>query len=106
IGATPDDLVHVSFPLGIHPVAHLYARAAEDLGIGTIWCGSGSNTPSLIQLELIRDLKPTIWAGMGSYRLHLANLAEANNIDLAACSGETIIAAAEPLSPTTPPTLH
>ena len=37
-------LVHVSFPLGIHPVAHLYARAAEDLGIGTIWCGSGSNT--------------------------------------------------------------
>ncbi len=34
IGATPDDLVHVSFPLGIHPVAHLYARAAEDLGIG------------------------------------------------------------------------
>ena len=34
-------LVHVSFPLGIHPVAHLYARAAEDLGIGTIWCGVG-----------------------------------------------------------------
>ena len=28
IGATADDLVHVSFPLGIHPVAHLYARAA------------------------------------------------------------------------------
>ena len=57
--------------------AHLYARAGEDLGIGTIWCGSGSNTPSLTQLELIRELKPTIWAGMGSYGLHLANLAEA-----------------------------
>ena len=42
VGATPEDLVHVSFPLGIHPVAHLYARAAEDLGIGTIWCGSGT----------------------------------------------------------------
>ncbi len=99
VGATHDDLVHVSFPLGIHPVAHLYARAAEDLGIGTIWCGSGSNTPSLIQLELIRDLKPTIWAGMGSYGLHLANLAEANGIDLAASSVEKIIVAAEPLSP-------
>jgi len=99
IGATPDDLVHVSFPLGIHPVAHLYARAAEDLGIGTIWCGSGSNTPSLTQLELIRDLKPTIWAGMGSYGLHLANLAEANNIDLAAGTVKKIIVAAEPLSP-------
>jgi phenylacetate-CoA ligase len=99
VGATPDDLVHVSFPLGIHPVAHLYARAAEDLGIGTVWCGSGSNTPSLTQLELIRDLKPTIWAGMGSYGLHLANLAEAHGFDLAGGSVKKIIVAAEPLSP-------
>ena len=99
IGATPDDLVHVSFPLGIHPVAHLYARAGEDLGIGTIWCGSGSNTASLMQLELIRELKPTIWAGMGSYGLHLANLAETNGIDLAQSSVSKIIVAAEPLSP-------
>jgi phenylacetate-CoA ligase len=99
IGATADDLVHVSFPLGIHPVAHLYARAAEDLGIGTVWCGSGSNTASLTQLELIRDLRPTIWAGMGSYGLHLANLAEANGFDLANSSVKKIIVAAEPLSP-------
>lgn len=99
IGATADDLVHVSFPLGIHPVAHLYARAAEDLDIGTIWCGSGSNTPSLNQLELIRELKPTIWAGMASYGIHLANLAEAQGIDLAASSVRKIIVAAEPLSP-------
>jgi phenylacetate-CoA ligase len=99
VGATPDDLVHVSFPLGIHPVAHLYARAAEDLGIGTIWCGSGSNTASLNQLELIQRLKPTIWAGMASYGIHLANLAEAQGIDLAASSVRKIIVAAEPLSP-------
>ena len=33
VGATEQDFVHVSFPLGIHPVAHLYARAGEDLGI-------------------------------------------------------------------------
>jgi phenylacetate-CoA ligase len=99
VGATPEDLVHVSFPLGIHPVAHLYARAAENLGIGTIWCGSGSNTPSLTQLELIRDLKPTIWAGMGSYGLHLANLADAHGFDLANSSVRQIIVAAEPLSP-------
>ena len=99
IGTTPDDLVHISFPLGIHPVAHLYARAAENLGIGTVWCGSGANTPSLTQLELIRDLKPTVWAGMGSYGLHLANLAEAQGFDLAASSVKKIIVAAEPLSP-------
>ena len=89
----------MSFPLGIHPVAHLYARAAEDLGIATIWCGSGSNTPSLTQLELIRDLKPTIWAGMASYGIHLANLAEAQGFDLAASPVGKIIVAAEPLSP-------
>jgi phenylacetate-CoA ligase len=99
IGATPEDMVHISFPLGIHPVAHLYARAAEGLGIGTIWCGAGNNTPSLTQLELIRDLKPTIWAGMGSYGLHLANLAEAHGFDLANSSVKKIIVAAEPLSP-------
>jgi phenylacetate-CoA ligase len=99
VGATPEDIVHISFPLGIHPVAHLYARAAEGLGIGTIWCGSGSNTPSLTQLELIRDLKPTIWAGMGSYGLHLANLAEAQGFDLSKSSVKQIIVAAEPLSP-------
>jgi phenylacetate-CoA ligase len=99
VGATPEDFVHISFPLGIHPVAHLYARAAEDLGIGTIWCGSGSNTASTLQLELIRDLKPTIWAGMGSYGLHLANLAEAQGFDLAKSSVKKIMVAAEPLSP-------
>ena len=99
VGASEEDLVHVSFPLGIHPVAHLYARAAEDLGIGTLWCGSGSNTPSLTQLELIRDLKPTIWAGMASYGIHLANLAEARGIDLTKSSVRKIIVAAEPLSP-------
>lgn len=99
VGATKEDMVHISFPLGIHPVAHLYARAAEDLGIGTIWCGAGNNTPSLTQLELIRDLKPTIWTGMGSYGLHLANLAEAQGFDLANSSVKKVIVAAEPLSP-------
>ena len=52
-----------------------------------------------MQLELIRELKPTIWCGMGSYGLHLANLAEAKGIDLAASSVKKIIVAAEPLSP-------
>jgi len=99
IGATADDCVHISFPLGIHPVGHLYARTAEDLGLGTVWCGSGANTPSTVQLELIRELRPTIWAGMASYGLHLANLAEASGIDLAGSSVKKLIVAAEPLSP-------
>ena len=99
VGATADDCAHVSFPLGVHPVAHLYARAAINLGIGTVWCGAGNNTASDAQLELIGELKPTIWIGMASYGLHLANLAETKGIDLAKSTVKKLIVAAEPLSP-------
>ena len=99
IGATPDDCAHISFPLGVHPVAHLYARSAINHGIGTVWCGGGTNTPSEVQLELIDHLKPTVWLGMASYGLHLANLAEAKGFDLRNSTVQKIIVAAEPLSP-------
>lgn len=99
IGATEEDCVHISFPLGIHPVGHLFARAAEDLGLATMWCGAGTNTPSEMQLELIDQLQPTIWAGMASYGLHLANLAEAKGFDLTNSSVKKLVVAAEPLSP-------
>ncbi len=99
IGASADDCAHISFPLGVHPVAHLYARTAINHGIGTVWCGAGTNTPSETQLELIDQLKPTVWLGMASYGLHLANLAESKNYNLAASSVKKIIVAAEPLSP-------
>ncbi len=99
IGATADDCAHISFPLGVHPVAHLYARAAINLGIGTVWCGAGTNTPSETQLELIEQLKPTIWIGMASYGLHLANLAEVKGYDLARSTVKKLLVAAEPLSP-------
>ena len=99
IGATADDCAHISFPLGVHPVAHLYARAAINLGIGTVWCGAGTNTPSETQLELIDHLRPSVWIGMASYGLHLANLAEAKGFNLKDSSVKKIIVAAEPLSP-------
>jgi len=99
IRATADDCAHISFPLGVHPVAHLYARAAINLGIGTVWCGAGTNTPSETQLELIDHLKPSVWIGMASYGLHLANLAEAKGFNLKDSSVKKIIVAAEPLSP-------
>jgi len=64
-----------------------------------VWCGAGNNTPSETQLELIDHLKPTIWLGMASYGLHLANLAEVKGFDLKHSSVKKIIVAAEPLSP-------
>jgi phenylacetate-CoA ligase len=89
---------HVSFPLGTHPVGQMLARAASTRGIAVNWAGSGTTTPSALQLELIDRLRPTIWMGMSSYGLHLANLAEACGLDLAARSIETVLCSAEPLS--------
>jgi phenylacetate-CoA ligase len=60
------------------------------------WAGSGTSTPSALQLELIQRLKPTIWLGMSSYALHLANLAEARGLDLS--SIRRIMTSAEPVS--------
>ena len=94
-GAGPDDLAHVSFPLGIHPVGHLMARAAQALGIGVNWAGAGNSTPSEAQINLLATLQPSIWMGMSSYGLHLANMAEARGIDLAAGSVRLLICSAE-----------
>jgi phenylacetate-CoA ligase len=95
-GAKPGDRAHVSFPMGIHPVGQVFARCAASRGITVNWAGAGTSTPSAIQLELIQRLKPTIWLGMSSYALHLANLAEARGFDLS--SVKRIMTSAEPVS--------
>src|SRR5438270_2381567 len=95
-GAEPGDRAHVSFPLGIHPVGQVFARCAASRGITVNWAGAGTSTPSALQLELIQRLKPTIWLGMSSYALHLANLAEAKGMDLS--SVKRVMTSAEPVS--------
>jgi phenylacetate-CoA ligase len=98
VGFEKGDTCHMSLPLGIHPVGQMWARSAENLGIGTIWAGSGAATPSVIQLALIARLKPTILLAMSSYGLHLANLAEVQGMDLSRSSIRKILCTAEPLS--------
>jgi len=98
IGCRPGEKAHISFPLGIHPAGQVFARCATQAGIAVNWAGAGTTTPSPLQLELIQRLQPTLWLGMSSYGLHLANLAEARGIDLASTSIETVICSAEPLS--------
>ena len=94
-GAGRGERAHISFPMGIHPVGQIYARCATSRGITVNWAGSGASTPSALQLELIQRLKPTIWLGMSSYALHLANLAEARGIQL---SLKYLMTSAEPVS--------
>ena len=94
-GAGRGDRAHVSFPLGIHPVGQVFSRCAASRGITVNWAGSGTSTPSALQLELIQRLRPTVWLGMSSYALHLANLAEARGLNLQI---DKIMTSAEPVS--------
>ena len=95
-GLGDKDTAHLSFPLGIHPVGHVYARACQEFKIGVNWAGAG--TPSTIQIDLLDRLQPTVWMGMSSYGIHLANLAEDTGIDLAGGSVNTILCSAEAVS--------
>jgi phenylacetate-CoA ligase len=97
-GAGRGERAHVSFPMGIHPVGQVFCRCAASRGITVNWAGSGASTPSALQLDLIQSLRPTVWLGMSSYALHLANLAEAREIDLTRSSVKRIMTSAEPVS--------
>lgn len=98
IGVRPGDICHMSFPLGVHPAGHLWARTAYPMKVGIMWAGSGAGTPSQVQLDLIRLQQPTMWMGMPSYGLHLANMAAAQGIDLAGSSVRKVLVGAEALS--------
>ena len=97
-GVESGDLCHMSFPFGVHPAGQLWSRTANSAGVGIIWAGAGNTTPSDVQLDLIARLKPTLWMGMPSYGLHLANLAEGRGLDLAGSSVRKVLVGAEALS--------
>lgn len=98
MGIVAGDLCHLAFPLGVHPAGQVWARSGHKVGVGMIWAGAGNATPSAAQLDLIVTLKPTVFIGMSSFALHLANLAEARGIDLATSSVSKVVCSAETLS--------
>ena len=95
VGAGVGDVAHLSLPLGIHPAGQMMARAGEAQGVTMAWVGAGAAAPSEVQLDLLALLRPTLWIGMPSYGIHLANLARARGMNL---SIRSIITTAEPLS--------
>lgn len=98
MGIGSGDLCHIAFPIGIHPAGQVWARSAQLFGVGMTWVGAGNTCPSDVQLNLIQTLKPTVFLGMSSFALHLANLAEAKGIDLAGSSVRKVVCSAETLS--------
>lgn len=98
IGIERGDLCHISFPIGIHPAGQIWARSAHEFGVGMSWVGAGNAVPSRAQIDLILTLKPTVLIAMPSFAIHLANLADAEGIDLADSSVNKVVCSAEPLS--------
>ena len=97
-GVGVGDVAHLSMPLGIHPAGQMMARAGEEEGIAMAWVGAGAAAPSELQLDLLALFKPTLWIGMSSYGIHLANLAQARGFSLSSLGVKRIITTAEPLS--------
>jgi phenylacetate-CoA ligase len=98
VGAGIGDVAHLSMPLGIHPAGQMMARAGEAQGIAMAWVGAGAAAPSELQLDLLALFKPTLWVGMSSYGIHLANLAQSRGFRLSDLGVKRIVTTAEPLS--------
>ena len=97
-GLTDSDIAHMSLPLGVHPAGHLMSRAGSKIGAGMVWAGGGNTLPSGAQLDLIRMFQPSVWIGMASYGIQLANLARSEGFDLSKSGVSKILCTAEPLS--------
>jgi phenylacetate-CoA ligase len=98
-GVGPGDLVHNSFPLGVHPLGHMFCYAAMALGAGCIPAGSGHNTPTEIQIQLLFGLRATVWAGLASYLVHIGHVAESMGVRAAEAGLRLIVNSGEPLTP-------
>jgi phenylacetate-CoA ligase len=99
VGVGPDDVLHNSFPLGAHPLGHMFCYAAMAVGAGCIPAGSGQNTPTETQVKLLFELKPTVWTGLASYLVHIGHVAEASGYRAADAGLRLIINSGEPLTP-------
>lgn len=97
-GIGPGDMCHIAFPIGIHPAGQVWARSAKMFDVGMTWVGAGNSCPSDVQLQLIENLKPTVFMGMSSFALHMGNLADAKGIDLTQSTVKKIVCSAETLS--------
>ena len=78
----PGELAHICFPIGVHPAGQVWARGAHGAGVGVLWAGAGNAMPTRVQLDLIENIRPTVLVGMPSFALHMANIADAEGIDL------------------------
>jgi phenylacetate-CoA ligase len=89
----PHDRVLVASSFG--PYAGFWSAFDAVVARGALAIPTGG-MPSLGRLQLIRSLDATVLVATPSYALHLAEVAEANKIDLAATSIRLVIVVGEP----------
>ncbi len=92
-GVRPDDRVLVASSFG--PYAGFWSCFDAVVARGALAIPTGG-MPSLGRLQLVRALAVTVLVATPSYALHLAEIAEANKIDLAATSIRLVIVVGEP----------
>ncbi len=89
----PRDRVLVASSFG--PYAGFWSAFDAVVARGALAIPTGG-MPSLGRLQLIRSLDATVLVATPSYALHLAEVAEANKIDLAATSIRLVVVVGEP----------
>ena len=93
MGVRPGDIVHFVFPFGMFVGGWAIMLGVERVGATVFPVGAAE---SKRQIDLIGQLKPTVIAGTPSYVLHLADVARAMDVDLAASGVHTLIVGGEP----------
>ncbi len=99
VGVGAGDLMLNSFPLGTHPLGHMFCYAAQSLGVGCITAGSGANTPTDVQVQLLFDCRPSVFAGLASYLMHMGHVAEARGLAPRDAGVKVVLSSGEPLTP-------
>lgn len=93
MGVRPGDIVHFVFPFGMFVGGWAILQGVERIGATVFPVGAAD---SRRQIDLIRQIKPTVIAGTPSYVLHLADVARGMGMNLADSSVRTLVVGGEP----------
>jgi phenylacetate-CoA ligase len=97
-GVNSSDIVQNVFTFSTMGGSWCGALAAVGVGATVLPTSSGKTTPSIKQLQWIKQAGVTVMYGTASYLLHLAHLAETEGIDLASSTVRILVTAGEMVS--------
>ncbi len=93
MGVRPGDIVHFVFPFGMFVGGWAILLGVERVGATVFPVGAAD---SRRQIDLIKQLRPTVIAGTPSYVLHLADVAHTMGMNLRESGIHTLIVGGEP----------